>query len=345
MKKLAPKKDEAKKEFLDRCMKDEAMLAEYPGESQRYAMCKLFSEEEPETQINILKQNKMKVEVKKEEKLSKRWELFQKGAGEQPHVAIGLKLLLTEEGAKAVLSKEIEDRDGEVVVVEGVSVLDRKVPLLDSHRMNDTVTENVLGYVTNIVKTQRDGIATLEGSLVFAPTPKGQIAKMLVEGGFVDRVSIGFAIKEYDPATQYINKSELYEVSLVSVPANPEAKIDISKSLKEQEEQVSEVEKMLNHYKTIKSPFKQVTKTFLSDTFCKSIGYEKQGDLLIDLDAVYDVIYSKFTDSKEETPHESETTSQKLTQSPVTKSPSQEQILDAINKTIEQAVERSINNI
>jgi HK97 family phage prohead protease len=274
--------------------------------------------------------------------LKERWDLYQKGSGEQPSIATSVKLLVEGEVVRAVLSKEIEDRDGEVVLISGIDILDKQVPLLDSHRMNDTVTENVLGSVINMRQRDRDGVATLEGELKFAPTPKGKIAAMLVKGGFVDRVSIGFGVKEYDPATRFINKSELYEVSLVSVPANPEAKIDVSKSLKEQEEDVNKVEKMLNHYKTIKAPFKQVTKTFLSDTFCKTVGYEKEGNLLIDLDAIYNVVLSKYLDSKEETPQESETTSQDTTQISQ-KTPTSEQIVNAINESIKQAVDKSID--
>lgn len=283
---------------------------------------------------------------KKLESLETRYKKFQDGETKEPVVNASVKLLLEDGMVSAILSKEIEDRDGEVVIISGVFVNDDKqVPLLDSHRMNDNVVENVIGKVVGIRKAEVDGISILKGQLEFAPTPKGQIAKILVEGKFVDSVSIGFGVKEYDPQTRFINKSELYEVSLVSVPANPGAKIDTGKSLKEQQDEVSEIEKSLGHYKTIKAPFKDFVKTFLSDEFCGLIEYEKKGDLLIDVNNIYDVVYSKFKNSDLETPTEDvENLQEEPTQAPQ-ETPDMEAIFNAIDKHVRQTASKYIDSL
>ena len=209
---------------------------------------------------------------------------------------------------KVVISKEIVDRDGEIVLVKGINFPSavNGVPLIDAHNMNGSVVENVLGRVYNLKREKVDGISVLTGEVKFAETPRGFIARMLVEGGFVDSVSIGFGVKEYDPDTKIIQKSELYETSLVAVPANPEAKFDIKKAL-DVDKDLDVIEKKLNRYNEIAPVYKEICKTFLSDTYCKSINYEKTGNLILDICKIYEVSLSKFNTQeplKVETPQE-----------------------------------------
>ena len=89
--------------------------------------------------------------------------------------------------------------------------------VLDSHNYNGI--EHILGKVKNAkVKDKK-----LQGTVVFAEmNPKGVMAKEMLEAGFINAVSVGFIPKEFDEKYNIL-KSELLELSIVSVPANPEA--------------------------------------------------------------------------------------------------------------------------
>lgn len=231
------------------------------------------------------------VDLEVNKSLSQRFDLYKKGLAEAPRIIVQKSLTLDEEGKpKAILTREIMDRDGEVVMVDGIEIKDavKGIPLLDSHAMTESVVSNVVGRAINLYKSEKDGKMQLEGSLKFAPTKVGQEAQKLVDGGFVDTVSIGFSVKEYDHETKRILKSELYEVSLVAVPANPEATISIGKS-------VSKLSKEMEHYKSIKPVVAEFRKAFLSETFCKTIGYEKTGDELVDIASIYNIVLDKLS--------------------------------------------------
>ena len=89
--------------------------------------------------------------------------------------------------------------------------------LIDSH--NYSSIEHIIGRVDKI--KVKDG--KLQGDVVFAlENPKGLLAYHLAGGGFLNATSIGFIPKEFDKDGNII-KSELLEISVVSVPANPEA--------------------------------------------------------------------------------------------------------------------------
>jgi hypothetical protein len=134
-------------------------------------------------------------------------------------------------------TKEIIDRDGDVVVVDGVDLSEfKKLPvMLWSHDM----LQPTVGKWINIEKTKKE----ITAQPVFA-TGIGydlpEILEGLVEKGFLKACSIGFQASwddiEQVPATskmkahQRIHKSSLYECSLVNVPANQAA---LTKSLKE----------------------------------------------------------------------------------------------------------------
>lgn len=207
------------------------------------------------------------------------------------------------DGFKVVLSKEIEDRDGEVVDIDGISIENyvKNPVLLDSHNIHGSVADNVLGRMSNINKTKdASGIKMLSGTAEFADTPSGKIARMLVENGFVKTVSIGFAVSEYDTSTNRISKSELYETSLVSVPANVQA--TIGKSLKDNEKLENVIEKRLKNYNYIKPVLKEYRGFVQDDALRTMLGYEPTGDELIDLKNIFDLINLrlKAEDGKEE---------------------------------------------
>lgn len=138
-------------------------------------------------------------------------------------LSITLKTVLTKQSENkfhAVFSTDSEDRHGDVVVQEWDLKSFKKNPVfLDSHNYDSI--EHILGRIDPIgAKT-----GSLEGDIEFAlDNPKGMLAMKLADGGFLNATSVGFIPKEFDESDfTKILKSELLEVSAVSVPANPEA--------------------------------------------------------------------------------------------------------------------------
>jgi len=117
-----------------------------------------------------------------------------------------------------VFSSAKEDRHGDIVEQNFDLKFFKKNPvLLDSH--DHRTIESIIGKVKKI------GVAEnkLKGSIEFAlDNPKGELARKLVDKGFINTTSIGFRPLEFD-SNGTILKSELLEVSMVSVPAQPEA--------------------------------------------------------------------------------------------------------------------------
>lgn len=120
----------------------------------------------------------------------------------------------------AVFSTSDEDRHGDIVKQEWDLKFFRKNPVfLDSHNYDSI--EYIIGKVLNI---KSDG--KLEGDIkFFTDNPKGLLAKQAAEQGFLNTTSVGFLPKEFDDKG-IILKSELLEISGVSVPANPRALLE-----------------------------------------------------------------------------------------------------------------------
>jgi len=117
-----------------------------------------------------------------------------------------------------VFSTPDKDRHGDIMVQNWYLEPYKLNPvLLDSHNY-DSITR-IIGRVINIrVENEQ-----LKGELEFAVTnPLGQLAKEMVEGGFINTSSVGFIPLEFDNDGRIL-KSELLENSLVSVPANARA--------------------------------------------------------------------------------------------------------------------------
>ncbi len=116
---------------------------------------------------------------------------------------------------KVVMTKEIIDRDGETIMIDGLDIKNfRKNPvLLFGHGFRSIP----IGKVTKIRRVDDEIIA--EG--VFASTDTAQEVRTVYDEGILKTVSIGFMIKERDPEDpKIITKSELLELSFVPVPSN-----------------------------------------------------------------------------------------------------------------------------
>lgn len=128
-----------------------------------------------------------------------------------------------------IASSSVEDRQGEVVAVDGWDLKNfKKAPrLLWAHDHS----EPAIGKVTKIFYEGVGKAKKLMFEAVFQDvTEKARAIRQLVQEGFINTFSVGFVPKEMDGNT--ITKSELLEISVVNVPANPEAMMLAYKSLK-----------------------------------------------------------------------------------------------------------------
>ncbi len=100
------------------------------------------------------------------------------------------------------------------------------MPLLDSHDRS-----SVLSVLGQVVETKFEG-RTLLAKIVFADNERGDGAFKLVQSGMLNKVSVGYRIHEADETrgrggdvTVTATRWEPFELSLVSVPADPNATI------------------------------------------------------------------------------------------------------------------------
>jgi len=125
-----------------------------------------------------------------------------------------------------IASKEVADRDNEVIKIKGIDLKNyKKNPvILWSHNRNDLP----IGKAVRITKSGD----TLKMKIQFADYETNPFADQvyrLLKGGYLNATSIGFMPDyekvEYDEKKRQriFNKVELFELSIVNVPANQEA--------------------------------------------------------------------------------------------------------------------------
>jgi len=172
----------------------------------------------------------LKKKTLKDYKVKTHKELWDKVKGEYKGLVLDTNVSFTKaEGSEnkyhCVFSTASVDRHGDVVLQNFDIKSFKKNPVfLDSHDYSSI--EKILGKVINI-KVVDD---KLVGDIVFnTDSPLGLLARNMVDNGFLKATSIGFIPKDFNEKG-YIIKSELLEISGVSVPANPEA-LMIEKSL------------------------------------------------------------------------------------------------------------------
>ncbi len=115
----------------------------------------------------------------------------------------------------AVISDNTRDRVGDIVNIE---FLDYENYLKNPVVLFNHNSDKVIGKTTALVKENNKLIATF----VFASTPFAQEIKTLVDEGILNAMSIGFIPRQIGDG---ILGGELLEVSIVAIPANPEALI------------------------------------------------------------------------------------------------------------------------
>lgn len=281
-----PKEDESRDDFLERCIPEVTKDDPEKPQEQIVAICGTTYDDKD-------KKKEQPKETEKEEKEVKQ----NKVKFTSTHLKVN------DDGVKVVLTKQVQDRDGEIVMVDGVDMTNfQKNPIvLDSHRMTTSI-EDIVGTMKDIKKTRDDdGIPMIEGVVKFADSDRGQLAKRLVEADILKTVSIGFNAKDFDFATSTITESELFEVSFVSVPANVEATVRKNAEVKNMlgDKDSEKLYKALSNYLEIKPKIKEYRRLLMSNEMMELVGYEKTGDELIDLKNIHDLITHKLTESVE----------------------------------------------
>lgn len=145
-----------------------------------------------------------------------------------------------------IATKEVIDRDGDLVIIDGLDTVNfEKNPVfLFMHDMTKPI-----GKVVNLERAvMEDGIKALIIGVQFHKSDYAQEIKGMYEDGFLNAVSIRFSVKEHannESGGLNIFKSELYEVSAVTIPSNQEAlmlkMMEFSTRLKAQEKQAENV--------------------------------------------------------------------------------------------------------
>jgi HK97 family phage prohead protease len=158
-------------------------------------------------------------------------------------LAISVETVLTKDADNkfhAVFSTADEDRHRDIVEQNWDLKFYKKNPVyLDSHNYDSI--ENIIGRVSSI--KVKDGI--LQGDIEFAlDNPKGLLAFKLAEGGFLNASSVGFIPKEFSEEGN-IAKSELLEISAVSVPANAHALFEKQETETETKQEAVEPEETI----------------------------------------------------------------------------------------------------
>lgn len=120
-----------------------------------------------------------------------------------------------DEGYDFIASTASVDRQGDSVDQDGWELENflKNPVLLWAHNYS----ELPIGKIINIEKAE----GKLKIKVVFAKHEKAQTIKAMVDDGFLSATSVGFIAKERNG--HIITRAELLEVSIVPVPANPEA--------------------------------------------------------------------------------------------------------------------------
>jgi hypothetical protein len=194
-----PNSDEGREEFLERCMADEVMREDFPDEDQRYAVCE------------------------------RQWQVEGKMM-QHKHMDIGLWVKeVTDDGIFSGYGSVFGNEDSMSEVIEKGAFEDS----LKRHAQNGTMPamlwqhdfRQVIGKYLEVKEDERG--LYVKGQL--AKTPRGKEALELLRMDALSGMSIGYMPQKYeiDEETDVLTHKEvdLWEVSLVTFPANQEARV------------------------------------------------------------------------------------------------------------------------
>lgn len=122
------------------------------------------------------------------------------------------------------------------------------VPLIKSHDMSE--------LPIGVVENPRFEEKKLVADLVISDTKEGQEISKSIQDGILRNVSIGYSIKESEQLNSnqvLVTRYEIYEVSLVSVNADPEAQIKQSRNfyMSTDTQQISQIISLAKHHNQI----------------------------------------------------------------------------------------------
>lgn len=197
-----PHTNEGRDDFLQRCMGDEEAVSDFPDAAQRYAVCNSIWRERPK---EMMKHQAVALELKREP--------------DQDGIF---------EGYASVFGVVDQGMD---VVERGAftnSLGRRKVKMLWQHDMAQPIG------VWDEIREDDRGLF-VRGRLL-KEVEKGREAMALLRAGAIDSMSIGYRTVEamsngYNTARK-LTEVDLYEISLVTFPMLPDAKITAVKSIR-----------------------------------------------------------------------------------------------------------------
>jgi HK97 family phage prohead protease len=196
-----PRNDETRADFLDRCMGDDEAVSDYPDAEQRYAVCNSLWTERPK----VMKHQAVALELKREPDQDG---LFEGYASVFGVVDQGMDVV-----ARGAFMKTLGKR---------------RVKMLWQHDMAQPI-----GVWDQIEEDERG--LFVRGRLL-KEVDKGREAMALLRAGAIDSMSIGYrtieAVPEADGRVRKLTEVDLYEISLVTFPMLPDAKVTAVKSIK-----------------------------------------------------------------------------------------------------------------
>lgn len=196
-----PHQDESRTELLARCMGDDEAVADFPESDQRYAVCNSIWRERPKT----MKHQAVSLELKREPDSDGVFEGYASVFGV---VDQGMDVV-----ARGAFAKSLGKR---------------KVKMLWQHE-----TDKIIGVWDEIQEDERG--LFVRGRLL-KEVDKGREAMALLRAGAIDSMSIGYrtieAVPEAEGRVRKLTEVDLFEISLVTFPMLPDAKVTAVKSIK-----------------------------------------------------------------------------------------------------------------
>lgn len=229
-------------------------------------------------------------------------------------------------------TSEAKDRDGEIVLMDGWDFknYNNNPIVLWGHNNKDLPIGKTVGILKDEVNKAIYFDVQFSESYDFAKTVKG-----LVEEGILKAVSLGFRVTDWEWSEKLdallLTKSELFELSIVNVPANQEALIqDSEKSVDEEISTKSvDVESLANVIREMQETIQELQSAMNPSS--KGEPNQEIGDVGV-------------TEDGEEIP---EGTEPKMEEEPILKTPdisaeSIELIVQAVVARLQQAVEPEV---
>lgn len=231
---VKPNVGESREDFISRCMGDDKVISEFPNSNQRIAVCNTQFEGGKMNEEQLDLEEQVEEQEHKSEVLDISFE-YKTEADEQ------------EAGVFSGYGSIFGNKDlGNDIVVEGAFAksIGRKgaksVKFLYQHRQDEPI-----GVFDEIIEDRRG--LKVKGRLAMG-TQRGREVYELMKMGALDGLSIGYRVDpkgvEYDEKRKrrYLKSVDLMEISAVTFPMNPRARVQ---AVKGAERTVREWEELL----------------------------------------------------------------------------------------------------